>query len=226
MSGDLFFALKEGILALELEDAQKAAQEIVESGKDIEEGIRVATEAIRIVGDRFGKMEIYLPELMLGADVMKAAVEILEEGLTKSGKSVKKLGKVVLGTVKGDIHDIGKTLVATMLSVAGFDVVDIGIDATVSDFVNKAENNKADIIGMSSLLTTSQSVQREVIKYLRDANMRENYYVIVGGGSITPEWAEKIGADGYAEFASSAVELCDAIVKDGSKPPFTEPILR
>jgi methanogenic corrinoid protein MtbC1 len=134
-------------------------------------------------------------------------------------------GRIVLGTVWHDIHDIGKNFVASLLSVHGVEVVDIGVDVPNKRFVGKAEEVGADIIGLSSLLSTCSYYQRDVIQYLTDTGVREKYYVIVGGGPITGEWAKEIGADGYGRTARDAVQLCRQLIEQEETPPLENPII-
>jgi corrinoid protein of di/trimethylamine methyltransferase len=160
-----------------------------------------------VVGEKYESGEYFLPHLIIAADGMKKAMALLEPELKSRGQQAEKLGTVVIGTVHGDIHEIGKTLVGTMLSANGFEVHDLGVDVKVEDFINKARETNADAIGMSALLTTTMTVQRDVIEALEDRGLRSSVKVVVGGAPVTAEWAERIGADGHADDAVSAVSL-------------------
>ncbi|MEM0057163.1 MAG: corrinoid protein [Saccharolobus sp.] len=170
-------------------------------------------EAGKKLGKLFDEGTYALPELMLAADILVDIVKIIEEYLKERKLEVKEIGTVVIATVKGDIHDIGKNLVATMLRVNGFRVYDLGRDVPSLDIINKAVEVGADIIGLSALMTTSMSYQKEVIDLLKELGIRDRFFVIVGGGSVTKEWADKIGADGYGENALEAVELAKNLMK-------------
>ena len=208
------------------EAAKKAAMEALEAGLDpikaINEGL---SKGMEVVGDRFSRSEIYLPEVMIAADAIKASLAILKPKIMESRRSEVNRGKVVIGTVFGDIHDIGKNLVATMLSVSGFEVHDLGCDVAVQKFIEKAEEVNADIIAMSSLLTPSKIYQKDVIKYLEDKGTRGKYYIIVGGGPITPDWVKEIGADGWGKYSEDAVTLCKRLVEEKPSKPLAEPVL-
>jgi corrinoid protein of di/trimethylamine methyltransferase len=167
---------------------------------------------VNYIGDQFGKGEAFLPELVMAGEAMKAAVATLEPELKKLGTTREMLGRVVLATVEGDIHEIGKTLVGTMLSASGFEVYDIGVDAPADKIIGKAIEVDANIIGMSALLTTTMVRQREVIEELEKEGLRNKFKVIVGGAPITREWYEKIKADGYSEDAIGAVKLAKQLV--------------
>lgn len=175
----------------------------------IEEGLRVG---IQKVGVLFEKGEIFLPELIASAKAMTEAVEIVRPGLIKGKQEIAHRGKVVLGTVKGDVHHIGKNLVALMLLVNGFEVFDVGEDVKTDTFLVKVEETKAEILGMSALLTTTMHEQEVVIEALNKSGMRNKVKVIVGGAPVTQQWAEKIGADGYAEDSIAAVRLCEKLI--------------
>ena len=157
------------------------------------------------VGEQFGCGERFLPDLVLAGEAMKAAVAILEPEMARSGTAREMLGKVVIGTIEGDIHDIGKTLVATMLSAGGFQVYDMGIDVPVMTLVEKAREVEADIVGVSALLTTTMTKQRDVIEALDDMGLRPQVKVMVGGAPVTEDWVNDIGADGYSADAVGAV---------------------
>lgn len=182
-------------------------------------------EGMTRIGKLFQDFEVFLPDLMLAADAGKACLDIVMPLMASSDAGNTSLGKVVLGTVVGDVHDIGKNLVGAVLAASGFEVCDLGVDVAAMDFVKKAEEIGATIIGMSSLLTTSLPYQQDVLSYLNDMGIRDKYYVIVGGGPVTPEFAMDIKADGYARLATEAVDLCQQLVKSGKTPPLDSPIV-
>jgi corrinoid protein of di/trimethylamine methyltransferase len=167
---------------------------------------------VNYIGDLFGKGEAFLPELVMAGEAMKAAVATLEPELLKLGSERETMGRVVLATVEGDIHEIGKTLVGTMLSASGFEVTDLGVDQPAEKIIGKALEIDAQIIGMSALLTTTMVRQREVIEELDKEGLRPRIKVLVGGAPITKEWAEKIKADGTSEDAVGAVQLAKKLV--------------
>ncbi len=167
---------------------------------------------MNIVGDKFSSGEYFLPDLIIAADGMQKAMVLLEPELLKRNQAVESAGTVILGTVKGDIHEIGKSLVGTMLSANGFKVHDLGVDVAIETFIQKATEIKPDIIGLSALLTTTMVNQREVIKALANAGLRNKIKVMVGGAPVTRSWAEEIGADGYAEDAMGAVQIARQLV--------------
>jgi len=184
-----------------------------------------AVKAMDIIGEKWRKFEIFLSHVMLAAEAMKSVMAILLPKIGAEQKSKISLGRMVLGTVSGDIHDIGKNIVATLLSVAGFEVYDIGVDIPSKEFVEKAKGFNADIIAMSCLLSTSMYFQKDVIQYLKDTGLREKYYVVVGGGPVTADWASEIGADGWGRYASDAVTVCKKLVTGDVRPPLPKPIL-
>lgn len=163
------------------------------------------SESIKIVGNKFGEGEVFLPELMASAQSMKLGMEILKPEIRKQKVSIKKLGKVIIGTNKGDIHDIGKSLVVMMLENAGFEVIDLGVDISAEKFIEETKKHNPDIIGMSALLTSALMGQQDVIEKLKEENLRGNIKVIIGGAPATEEWAKKIGADEYGSDANQAV---------------------
>ena len=172
---------------------------------------------VNYIGDQFGKGEAFLPELVMAGEAMKAAVAVLEPELLKLGEAREMMGKVVLATVEGDIHEIGKTLVGTMLSASGFEVVDLGVDQPADKIIGKALEIDAQIIGMSALLTTTMVRQREVIEELDKEGLRPRIEVMVGGAPITRDWVEKIKADGYSEDAIGAVKIAKDLVGKGDQ---------
>jgi corrinoid protein of di/trimethylamine methyltransferase len=159
------------------------------------------------VGEYFGRGDYFLPDLIIAADGMKRAMELLEPELRLRQQALETPGTVVIGTVKGDIHEIGKSLVATMLSANGFKVYDLGVDVPTAAIVAKVKETGANLVGLSALLTTTMTMQREVIKALTAEGLRGQVKVMVGGAPVTKGWAEEIGADGYAEDAMGAVAL-------------------
>jgi corrinoid protein of di/trimethylamine methyltransferase len=168
------------------------------------------------VGEYFAQGDYFLPDLIIAADGMKRAMELLEPELSARQQVVESPGTVVMGTVKGDIHEIGKSLVATMLSANGFKVYDLGVDVPIASFVDKIKETQANLVGLSALLTTTMTMQREVIKTLVAEGLRDQVKVMVGGAPVTRGWAEEIGADGYAEDAMGAVALAKRLVSKES----------
>jgi corrinoid protein of di/trimethylamine methyltransferase len=169
-------------------------------------------KGINSIGEQFGRGEAFLPELVMAGEAMKAAVSVLEPELARLGSQREILGKVVLATVEGDIHEIGKSLVGTMLNAAGFEVHDLGVDIPSDQIIKKAISVNADIIGMSALLTTTMVRQQEVIQELDQEGLRPRFKVLVGGAPITKEWFSKIKADGFSEDAISAVKVARQLV--------------
>ncbi len=216
MSNELFQAMAQSVINGEVGDAKRLAQQSIEQGIDPLEAVNKGfVIGINHVGEQFGCGVMFLPDLVMAGEAMKAALAILEPELNKRGTARQILGKVVIGTVKGDIHDIGKTIVATMLSASGFQVYDLGHDVSVEKFVEKAREVSADIVGLSALLTTTMVRQREVIKALNDAGLRPQVKVMVGGAPVTRGWVEEIGADGYSEDAVGAVAVAKKLLGRG-----------
>jgi corrinoid protein of di/trimethylamine methyltransferase len=162
---------------------------------------------MRIVGEKFSCGEYFLPNLIVAANGMKQAMQLLEPELRNRQQALKSLGTVVIGTVQGDIHEIGKSLVATMLAANGFEVHDLGVDVPIDKFVGTVKQTGANLVGLSSLLTTTMVMQKKIIEALAAAGVRNQVKVMVGGAPVSRKWAEEIGADGYAEDAVDAVDL-------------------
>ncbi len=217
---DLLQALRAAVLETDVERAVEVAQEIVESDVSINEAISVATKAIREIGDRFGRGEIFLPELIIAAGTMKGCMAVLTPHL--EAKETKAAAKIVLATMKGDIHEIGKNLVGIMLRVSGFEVIDLGVDVPPMEILDEAEETGAQIIGLSSLMTTSLPYQKETISLLEDMGLRNRFFVIVGGGPVTRQHAQDMGADGWAKNAAGAVRICERLLSLRSGPPAAE----
>ena len=213
MHEERFQAMAQSVIDGEVEDAARLAQQAVAEGIDPLEAINKGfVVGVNFVGEQFSCGEMFLPDLVLAGEAMKAAVAVLEPEMAKRGAVRQMLGTVVIGTVEGDIHDIGKTLVATMLSASGFQVFDLGVDVAVHIFVEKARQVGADIVGLSALLTTTMTKQKDVIEALDDVGLRPKVKVIVGGAPVTSGWAEEIGADGFSEDAIGAVALAKRLL--------------
>jgi corrinoid protein of di/trimethylamine methyltransferase len=213
MTEELYKEMAQSIIDGEAEQAVALAQKAIELQMHPLDAITKGfVVGVNYIGDQFGKGEAFLPELVMAGEAMKAAVATLEPELIKLGEAREVLGRVVLATVEGDIHEIGKTLVGTMLSASGFEVYDIGVDAPAEKIIGKALEVNANIIGMSALLTTTMVRQREVIEELDKEGLRPRIRVLVGGAPITKDWAEKIKADGTSEDAIGAVKLAKQLL--------------
>jgi len=204
----LFQEMAQSIIDGDSEVSANLARRAVDQGIDPLEAIAEGfVLGVNQVGEAFARGDAFLPELVMSGEAMKAAVAVLEPELSKRGTERKVLGKVILCTVEGDIHEIGKTLVGTMLSSAGFKVFDLGVDVPVMKVVEKAREVNADIVAMSALLTTTMVHQRDVIEALEDIGIRSKVKVIVGGAPVTNEWVKQIRADGYSEDAIGAIKV-------------------
>ena len=212
MSEELFKKLAQAVIDGEPEEAEALARLALEQGIDplacINQGLMVG---IHKVGELFSSGEYFLPELIIGADAMKQALDVLEPSLL-GDQQREVAGKVVIGTVKGDMHEIGKTLVATMLTANGFRVIDIGVDKSPEEFIAAIHEADADIVGASALLTTTMIQQKKLVEAIRAAGLRDRVKVMVGGAPVTDNYAREIGADGYAEDAISAVDLAFRLI--------------
>ncbi len=212
MSEEMYAKLAQAVIDGEPEVAEQLAKEALIQGLDplscINEGL---TKGIKKVGELFASGEYFLPELIIGAEAMKKALAVLEPAMV-GDQSREVVGRVVLGTVEGDMHEIGKTLVGTMLIANGFQVFDIGVDKNAAEFIAAVQKNNADIVGASALLTTTMLQQKKLIESLQEANLRDKVKVMVGGAPVTDSFASEIGADGYAEDAISAVDLAFRLI--------------
>jgi corrinoid protein of di/trimethylamine methyltransferase len=214
MSEELLKAMAQSIIDGEAEVAASLAQQGIEAGMDPLAAItRGYIAGVNQVGDSYACGNVFLPELVMAGEAMKAAIAVLEPELKRQGTSREMLGKVVLATVEGDIHEIGKSLVGTMLTAAGFEVYDLGVNVPVEAIVAKAEEVGADIVGLSALLTTTMVKQREVIEAMDKKGLRSKTRVMVGGAPVTSDWVQKIEADGYSEDAINAVSTAKALMK-------------
>jgi dimethylamine corrinoid protein len=198
--------------------AVAAAKEAVAAGLDptqaIEEGF---AGPIRGVGEAFHRMDIFLPQLVMAADAMKAGVAVLEASINARGGKLEKKGVIIIGTVEGDIHDIGKTVVAAMLQANGYEVHDLGVEVPAPRFIQAAEEAHAQVIGLSALLSTTMLFQRDVLELMRNKGLDKKYFTIVGGAPVTQAWADQIGANAYARDAVEAVRLLEERRKEWAK---------
>jgi corrinoid protein of di/trimethylamine methyltransferase len=216
MSADLYEQMKQTVLEGEPEEAAALAQQGLDAGLApgdiLDKGF---VKGIEEVGDLFGRGEFFLPELVQGAEAMKAAVAVLQPAIDAAGGASRSLGVAVAGTVAGDIHEIGKTIVCSMLSAAGFSVTDVGCDVSVETFIETVRATNADLLLLSALLTTTMPNQQKTIEALKAAGLRDSVKVMIGGAPTTRAWADEIGADGYAEDASGAVATAKTILGVG-----------
>ncbi len=213
MSKELYEKMAQSIIDGDADASAALAKEAIAMGLHPLDAITKGfVIGVNTVGDAFGRGEAFLPELVMAGEAMKAAVAILDPELKKLGTKRRTLGKVVIATVEGDIHEIGKSLVATMLGASGFEVYDLGVDTPSEKIIGKALEVNADIIAMSALLTTTMGRQKEVIEELEKEGHRNKFKVIVGGAPITRDWVKTIGADGYSEDAVSAVAIAKQLL--------------
>jgi len=211
MSEELFKQMAQSIIDGEEDLAAELAQKALDEGIDPLEAIANGYVAgVNEVGDSFACGSAFLPELVMAGEAMKAAIAVLEPSMQAAGTKRQILGKVVLGTVEGDIHEIGKSLVGTMLTSSGFEVYDLGVDVSSAEFLAKAEEVGADIIGLSALLTTTMVKQKEVIDEVTRRGLKVK--IMVGGAPVTREWVHKIEADGYSEDAIGAVNVAKELM--------------
>jgi len=206
---NLATAIIEGNDDMAIENARAALDTQLDSLEAVEQGL---SKGMDIIGEQFECGEVYLPELLMAASAFKAAMEILKPDIELQKKEIASQGTVLIGTVKGDLHSIGKNIVGTVLETKGFDVVDIGIDNGALDIIQEAQKVQADVVALSCLMTTTMPAQKEVIEILGEMNLRANYFVIVGGGPVTQEWADEIVADGYGKSAIQAAELVKELI--------------
>ncbi|MBW2592493.1 MAG: corrinoid protein [Deltaproteobacteria bacterium] len=209
----IFEDLKNAIIELDETKVVEAAKTLIDQGINPLAGIdKGLSSGMTTIGDQFNLGECFLPELIRAGNTFNAGIKVLEPEIMKLGENQSQAGVVVLGTVTGDVHKIGKEILAMLLKTRGFVVHNLGEDVSLSTFVSKAEELNADIIGMSALLTTTMPAQKEVIDFLKEKEIRDNFLVMVGGGPVNQEWSDEIGADGYAETAEEAVRLALKLV--------------
>ena len=213
MNDELFKSMSQSIVDGDADVAVELARKAVAAGIDPLQAITDGfVKGVNQVGESFACGQAFLPELVMAGEAMKAAVATLEPEMQKRGTKRQVFGKVVLATVEGDIHEIGKTLVGTMLSASGFDVVDLGVDVSAAKIIAKVKEVEADLVGLSALLTTTMVKQKEVIEAMDREGLRNKVKVMVGGAPVTREWVQKIEADGYSEDAIGAVAVAKQLV--------------
>lgn len=206
---ELYNDIVDKFLEFDTNSVKKLVKEALDSGCDVNDIIENALrKAMSIVGDKFEMGEFFLPELVMAGDLFNEVMEEILLPIIERDVKGSKVGRVVIGTVKGDLHDIGKNLVAVMLRVNGFEVIDLGVDVPPERFVEAVEKYKPDILGMSALLTTTMLEMKNVMDALKSAGLRDKVKVIIGGAAVDEEYAREIGADAYAENAVEAVKKC------------------
>lgn len=210
---EIFEKLKSSIEETDIAMAEEAARNALAAGIDPYDAImKGLARGMDTIGDRFDKGEIYLPQIVLAADAMTATTKILQENISPAEKERTVLGRVVIGTPQGDIHEIGKNLVATMLSAADFSVIDLGRDVPIEEFINKVKEINADVVGASTLMTTSRPAQKEIIEMLKEEGLRDKVKTLHGGAPVTKEYIDEIGGDGYAADAAEAVKVAKKLL--------------
>jgi corrinoid protein of di/trimethylamine methyltransferase len=213
MSQDIYSQLSNSLIVGDPEATESLTKQAIAAGIEPMEIINKGLiPGMNAVGDKFSTGEYFLPDLIIAGEGMQRAMALLEPELKARQQSLSATGVVVHGTVKGDIHEIGKSLVGTMLSANGYKVHDLGVDVDANKFIDKIEETKADIVGLSALLTTTMTMQRQIINDLIEAGLREKVKGLVGGAPVTRNWAEEIGADGYAEDAMGAVRVANKLM--------------
>jgi methylmalonyl-CoA mutase cobalamin-binding domain/chain len=218
--------LKQVILDGDEDQAAVAAKAALDAGVDPQQLIKEAiTKPMEQIGKLFQDGDLFLPELIMVGDAARAASDVIVPHISAEDLDASIGGTVVIGTIQGDMHDIGKNIVAAYLMATGFKVKDLGTNVTPKDFVRAAVDEKADVVAISTLLSTTQPLFSNILRTLVDSGQREKFYVIVGGGPVTPEWAADIGADGYGRDAADAAELTRQVMSSGKKAPFDKPIV-
>jgi len=204
--------VRDSLVSGKADEVRDMVKKAIDEGQDVEKILNEGLIAgMDIVGDKFQKNEFYVPEMLIAARAMKAGMQVLRPILVQ--KDIKALGTVVLGTVRGDLHDIGKNLVGMMLEGAGFEIADLGVDVSPEKFIQAARERKAQIIGLSALLTTTMPSMKDVIKALEQKGIRDQVKVMIGGAPVTQSYADEIGADGYAPDAASAADKAKELIK-------------
>ncbi|MBR1694177.1 MAG: cobalamin-dependent protein [Selenomonas sp.] len=209
---DILSELKQSILDFDEDAALELAKESLAQGIDPVEAVGVLADGLNELGVKFERMEVFLPEIMLAFDAFKNALSVLEPEIKKKNTEGKKAIPIVIGTVQGDIHQVGKDMVATFLATAGFEVYDLGVDVAPSRFLEEAKRLGAKVIAAASLMSTTRPVQKDLIDFLEAKGVRDQFIVLVGGGVVTQEWADQIAADGYGQDAIATVNLAKRLL--------------
>jgi len=210
---DILKKIQDAIYEGEEDDVKEYVQQALDQGVDPEIIIQDGgVPALSQLGNDFNDQNVFLPELMLGGDCMQALVALVRPHMEVGTNAYK--GKIIIGTAQGDLHDIGKSLVATQLSIHGFEVIDLGVDVPTNVFLDKAEEEKADVIAMSSLLTTAQYYMKDLVSRLTKEGNRDKYRVVVGGGPVSADYAQSIGADGFSRTASLAPAMLEQVIQN------------
>lgn len=210
--------LKESVVEMDADLAEEAAKAALEAGVEPLEAISEGLSAgMQVMSDMFDEGEAFVPQLLVAAEAFETAVNILTGGLSEEEKAASKSGKVLIHTVQGDVHDIGKNIVKTMFEANNFQVYDLGRDVAVEEVVEKAKEYDVDIIAGSALMTTTMPAQKDILRLLEEEGIRDDYIVMYGGAPVFPEWCTDIGADGYADTAAGAVDVAkDLLAKKAS----------
>ncbi len=213
MQEEILRKLAQAVLEGDADKASDQAGEALRNKVDpmtvLEEGL---SKGMATVGEQFENGDAFLPELLMASNAFNAAMAVLKPEMQAQSTEATRLGRVLIGTVKGDVHNLGKNIVATFLETHGFEVIDLGTDVGSLNFVEEAEKSKADVIALSSLMTTTMPGQKEVIDTLNEMKVRHKYFVVVGGGPVNQGWSDQIGADGYGRGAPQAVELIKGLL--------------
>jgi len=212
-SAELEKRISEAVNTLDSEKVSEETKELIDKGANPIDVTNAFASVLREIGKRYERGELYLVELLAaGESARKAITEIVEPKLKQLGVKRETIGKVLLGTVEGDIHDIGKNIVAALLSSAGFEIIDLGKDVSTEKFVEAVKESKPHIVGLSALMTTSMIKQRDIVEALKKENIRSGVKVVVGGAPTSQEWAEEIGSDAYGADAIEALKICKSLV--------------
>jgi corrinoid protein of di/trimethylamine methyltransferase len=210
---DILKKIQDAIYEGEEDDVKEYVQQALDQGVDPESIIQDGgVPALSKLGNDFNDQLVFLPELMLGGDCMQALIDLVKPHMEVGANAYK--GKIIIGTAQGDLHDIGKSLVATQLSIYGFEVIDLGVDVPTNVFLDKAKEENADVIAMSSLLTTAQYYMKDLVSRLAKEGNRDKYRVVVGGGPVSVDYAQEIGADGFSRTASLAPKMVDQVMQN------------
>lgn len=201
-------AIKDG----RIEEGEDLAKSMITDGIDPLEALNTVTDTLRLIGKAFENGELFLVHMMMASETAKTVIQVLSPEIKRQKKEISYLGRVLIGTVAGDIHDIGKSLVATFLGIEGFEVIDLGIDVPTETFVEKVRELEPNVLGLSALTTSTMRVQGEVIEALREARLRDGVKVIIGGSPVYEAWAEEIGADAFGADAIGAVTKVKEII--------------